>query len=77
MNILFNIFFVMVVCLYGFIICHSIWELYTSFRFRNQGLYPLTGTKTEIDSNEQPTYPLTNTELVNVTRTSVKKQGGK
>lgn len=77
MNTLSNIFLVIGASLHAFVICHSIWELYTSFRSRNKGLYPLTGTKPEIDSNEQPTYPLTNTEPVNVTRSSIKKQGGK
>ncbi len=77
MSILSNIFLVMLIGLYGFIICHSIWELYKSFSPRNKGLYPLTGTQPESDSNELPTSPLTNTELVNVTRSSVKKQGGK
>jgi len=77
MNTLSNILLVMVASLHIFIICHSIWELYKSYRLSNKGLYPLTGTKPEIDSNEQPTYPLTNTEPVNVTRSSIKKQGGK
>lgn len=77
MNTLFNIFLVSGITLYLFIIWYSIWELYKSFRSRNKGLYPLTGTKAKIDSNELPTSPLTKPELVNEMRTSTNKQGGK
>jgi hypothetical protein len=49
----------------------------TSTDEENTPMYTLTGTKAEIESNKLPTSPLTKPELVNVTQTSTKKEGGK
>lgn len=73
MNTLSNILDVMVIGLYGFIICYLIWDIFKSCRARIMGLCPLTGTKAKSKS----VYPLTSTELVNVTQASTKKEGGK
>jgi hypothetical protein len=61
MNTLYKIYFIMLCCLYGFIICHSIWDALTSYKSRKKAQSPLTGT----EPKPEPMYPLTKSVLVN------------